>query len=121
MKILNLVLFTIVTCLFTIAAFAADAPTLDGAVLGLVSAVKVGTVGAILLAVGQLLKTQFIGNLIGQINTKVMPYITLVIGIIISVGESLNAGKPWYIGVIEGAIAAFASNKVFDNYALKSA
>jgi hypothetical protein len=118
MKYFKLFLFTFVAsfCFIHFTA-AADAPPAFGAsLLSLISAVKVGTVSAILLALGQVLKSDFVTGLLGgAVNSKVLPWITTITGVIISVGTSLAQGQPWYVGVVEGIMAGLASNGVFDH------
>jgi len=96
----------------TLAAYAADTGT---AVVDLFNAIKVGTLSAILIAVGQLLKSDLIaGWLNAKVNSKFIPWITVVVGIVISVGHGLSEGKVWYMSALEGLIAALLSNGIFD-------
>lgn len=100
---------------FSLLAFAEDVPKVGDAIIGLISAIKVGTIGAILLAAGQLLKSDFVSGLLGKVNTKYLPWITTCVGIVIAVGTSLTQGKPWYVGALEGLLAGLISNGVFDH------
>jgi len=114
MKILKwLSIYTVVfTILFGINAYAVDT---GQAVVDLFSAIKVGTLSAILLAVGQLLKSDLISSIIGaKVNTKFLPWITIAIGALISVGHGLAEGKIWYMSLAEGLIAGLLSNGIFD-------
>lgn len=99
-------------------ALADAAPDFGKALLDTVSAIKVGSIGAILIAVGQLLKSDFISNLISaKINTKYLPWISTALGVIISVGQSLIAGngKPVWVNILEGVIASVAAAGLFDH------
>lgn len=119
-KLSNLLcaVFILSAIFLTTLAFAEDAPKVGESILSLISAIKVGSIGAILLALGQLLKSDLVAPLLGNLlknNTKIMPWILTGISVIISIGTSLVQGKPWYLGAVEGIMAALAANGVFDH------
>lgn len=100
---------------FMFLAYHAYAADTGQAVVDLFNAIKVGTVSAILIAVGQLLKSDLIAGWINaKVNSKFIPWITVVVGVIISVGHGLSEGKVWYMSAIEGIIAALLANGIFD-------
>lgn len=47
----------------------------------------------VLVAVMQMLRTDLFGNLLGKINTGLLPLVTIVIGLVIAVIEGLATGK----------------------------
>lgn len=114
-------LSTIVGCVFLLSslfmltlALADEAPKFGDALVNTINALKVGAIGGILVAVGQLLKSDFIEGLLGaKVNSKALPWIHLAIGVLISVGASWGS-KIWYISVIEGVIASLVSGGAFD-------
>jgi len=100
--------------MFTLCSFAEDAPDLGSAIVDLISAVKLGALAPILLAVVQLLKTDFLGGFIKKINTKYQPLIVIVIGITGNVALAASGGKSWGSAIIEGLVLALTTMGLYD-------
>lgn len=108
-------LFALSLLFCSMVAFAADVPDTGTSLLALISAVKVGTGSAIILAVVQLLKSNLVSNLIGRIvNVKYIPWITIGLGVLGSVGMALGSSGNVTAAIIEGVLMALISNGVFD-------
>ena len=94
-------------------AFAQDLSDFQN-LMAVFTAFKAGGLGAILAAVFQLLKSPWLGNLIGKFDARIHPILILLLGAGVSTVEKLATGQPWYLGLVEGSIIGTVAMGVYD-------
>ena len=86
-----------------IAQDAVPAPDLGLSILALLEAFKGGAVPAtIIVAIMQLLKTKFLGNLIGKLHSGAVPLLVLILGLVSGVLQDVGVGTSWFESAIKG-------------------
>lgn len=118
-----LFMFMFVSMFCSIAVFADEPPKLGEAILGLIDAIKVGGAGVILAAVVQVLKSDTAVGLLAKVNSKYIPWITLVIAVAGNVAHGLvtKSESPVWVLIVEGILISFASSGIFDMFKAKNA
>lgn len=108
-KVLSIVfMFMIATIGFALGQEAASgevvaAPDLGASIVALIEAFKGGAApAAIIVAVMQLLKTEFLGNLIGKLHAGVVPLLVLLLGLASGVLMDIGAGTSWLESLVKG-------------------
>lgn len=94
-------------------AFAQDMSDFQN-LMAVFTAVKAGGLGAILAAVFQLLKSPWLGGLIGKFDKRVHPVLMLILGAAVSTVEKIATGQPWYLGLVEGSIIGTVAMGIYD-------
>jgi hypothetical protein len=83
--------------------------------LELINAFKVGSVGVILSAVYQFLKSPSMAGLLSRLNPNVHPWLILILGNAVMVIESLaNSGQPIWVALVEGSVIGAVAMGVHD-------
>ena len=80
-----------------------------------IDAFKVGSVGVILSAVYQFLKSPSMAGLLNRLNPNIHPWLILLLGNAVMVVESVtNSGQPIWIALIEGSVIGAVAMGVHD-------
>jgi uncharacterized membrane protein len=105
----------IILIVFAGVAMAQDvvAPELGASIEGLIASFGAGKV-AIILAVTQLLKTDFLGNILGKIHKGLIPTTVLVLGLIVGAIEAQVAGGSLTTGILTGLFSGGFAIALYD-------
>ena len=112
--ILSILLISVFT-MFTGMAYAQESiPDLGSSLAGLITAIKAGTIPAIIVAVVQMLRTEFVSKWIGKINSGLAPLLVLVLGLVSGVLTSMATGQVWHQGLLVGLFNGGYAMAIYD-------
>lgn len=89
------------------------APELGASIEGLIASFQAGKV-AIIVAVIQLLKTDFLGNILGKVHKGAVPLLVIVLGLLVGALESVATGTTLVAGLLSGLLAGGQGIALYD-------
>lgn len=89
-----------------------NAPAFGPSLLGVISAIKIGTISAILLALSKVLQSDFVSGFVGgALSHTAVSWINTIVAVVIACAATMaQPGVPWYVGVVEGIVSGLASS-----------
>lgn len=89
-----------------------NAPAFGPSLLALISAIKIGTISGILLALGKVLSSDFVSGIVGgALSHTAISWVNTIVAVLIACAATMvQPGVPWYVGVVEGIVSGLASS-----------